>query len=74
MIEILRTVRGGNGSAVLEWTDGKLNIWLSTEEDGETRSVTFDRLGIYTLYADLAVINAAAGGFAHPPREPLEAT
>jgi len=74
MIELLRTVPGENGSVVLEWVDGTLGVWLSGEDGAESHTVVFDRLGIYQLYADLAVINAAAGAYIARSAEPLDAT
>jgi hypothetical protein len=69
MIEILRTVKGfaGSGSVVLEWVDGRLDVWLSTRDGEETPGVRLDRLGVYELYASLAVINAAADAYEQRP-------
>lgn len=75
MIEILRTVKGDNGSVVLEWTDGQLIVWVNQDSAGESGAIAFDRLGVYQLHADLAVINAAAGAYtAAHSAVPLDAT
>lgn len=75
MIEFLRTIPGEHGSVVLEWADGALCVWLADEDGNNTHSVVFDRIGVYNLYADLAVINAAAGAYAQRPSPaPLDAT
>lgn len=75
MIEILRTVPAENGCLVLEWTDGDLIVWLHQDSAGESGAIKFDRLGVYQLTADLAVINAADQAY-HATRDavPLDAT
>jgi hypothetical protein len=74
-MDILRSVKGDNGSVVLEWVDGQLIVWVDQDSAGESGAISFDRLGIYQLYADLAVINAAAGAYAaQHTAVPLDAT